>query len=109
MTKSARGTLEKPGRNVRAKAALNRVILARGFGSMRQRLRDKAEELCGRVIEVDPAYTSQTCPACGHIEKANRVTQAEFACLACDYREHADVVGATNILRKRVVGGRTAR
>lgn len=105
MTASAAGTMEAPGRNVRAKAALNRSLLARGFGSMRSRLKSKSEELGGRVIEVDPAYTSQTCPACGHTSRDNRKTQAEFACVACGHTQHADIVGATNILKRGLSAG----
>lgn len=105
MTASAAGTVDNPGRNVRAKAALNRALLARGFGSMRQRLKTKAEELCGRVIEVDPAHTSQTCPSCGQASRENRKTQAQFACTNCGYTEHADVVGAMNILHRGISAG----
>jgi putative transposase len=47
--------------------------------------------------EVDPAYTSQTCPECGHCERANRKSQSEFRCQACGHEQHADVVGARNI------------
>lgn len=105
MTRSAAGTIEVPGRNVRAKSALNRAILARGWGSMRQRLKSKAEELCGRVLEVDPSYTSQTCPRCEHTARDNRKTQAQFMCVACGYTEHADIVGATNILARGLSAG----
>jgi IS605 OrfB family transposase len=105
MTRSAAGTAEAPGRNVRAKAGLNRAILARGWGSMRQRLKNKADELGGRVVEVNPAYTSQTCPECDHTHQDNRKTQAEFSCTACGFTEHADIVGATNILARGMSAG----
>jgi putative transposase len=105
MTRSAAGTIEKPGRNVRAKAALNRSILARGFGSMRARLVTKAQELGGQVIEVDPAYTSQECPRCGHTDRDNRKTQARFECGSCAFTQHADVVGAINVLRRGLSAG----
>ena len=58
MTRSARGTLDSPGRNVRQKAGLNRGILAAGWGQMVARLEHKA---AGRVEEVNAAYTSQRC------------------------------------------------
>ena len=61
MTASAKGTAEAPGRNVRAKAGLNRSILASGWAGLASKLDYKAAEL----IEVDPAYTSQTCHECG--------------------------------------------
>jgi transposase len=58
----------KPNRR-RAKAALNRSILDNGWGLLARRLEDKA---AGRVEKVDPAYTSQTCSACGHRAPENR-------------------------------------
>jgi len=49
------------------------------------------------VVQVDPAYTSQTCPECGHRERSNRKSQSEFRCQACGHEAHADLVGARNI------------
>ncbi|PJE77320.1 hypothetical protein CI610_03764 [invertebrate metagenome] len=50
------------------------------------------------MVAVNPAYTSQTCSVCGHTEKANRKTQANFKCVACGHTENADVQAAKNIL-----------
>jgi Transposase and inactivated derivatives len=50
------------------------------------------------LIAVPPQNTSRTCPACGHIAADNRKTQAKFACVSCGFEEHADLVGAINIL-----------
>ena len=60
MTRSAKGTRENPGRNVRAKAGLNREILRSGWGLLVRRLEEKAP---GRVEKIKPHYTSQRC--CG--------------------------------------------
>jgi putative transposase len=49
---------------------------------------------------VPPHNTSRTCPCCGHVSADNRPTQAKFACVACGYQNHADVVGAINILSR---------
>ncbi|WP_149831247.1 RNA-guided endonuclease InsQ/TnpB family protein [Streptomyces tailanensis] len=49
------------------------------------------------VVYVDPAYTSRTCAECGHIEKANRVSQARFACRSCGFVDHADRNSSRNI------------
>jgi transposase len=50
------------------------------------------------MIAVDPAYTSQRCTVCDHIDKRNRTSQAQFVCRACGYiAEHADILGADNI------------
>src|SRR5207237_6863694 len=62
MTRSARGTVEQPGTNVRQKAGLNRAILRSAWGIFGRRLEDKAG---GRVEKVPPAFTSQRCSACG--------------------------------------------
>ncbi|MFF3331248.1 RNA-guided endonuclease InsQ/TnpB family protein [Streptomyces sp. NPDC002888] len=49
------------------------------------------------VVYVDPAYTSRTCAECGHVDKANRVSQAWFACRSCGLVDHADRNGSRNI------------
>lgn len=52
-----------------------------------------------QVIQVDPAYSSQTCPICKSINKANRVND-KFKCVSCGYNNHADTVGAINLLER---------
>jgi putative transposase len=94
MTRSARGTRDDPGRNVRQKAGLNRAILASGWGLLVRRLQDKAP---GRVEKIRPAFTSQRCSACGHVDPKSRESQAAFRCTACGYACHADVNAALNI------------
>ncbi|MER5539411.1 RNA-guided endonuclease InsQ/TnpB family protein, partial [Streptomyces mirabilis] len=49
------------------------------------------------VVHVDPAYTSRTCAECGHVDKANRVSQAWFACRNCGFVDHADRNSSRNI------------
>jgi transposase len=95
MTSSAKGTVEQPGRGVRAKAGLNRAILASGWGRLVKRLEDKAP---GRVEQVPAAFTSQTCSVCGHVARQSRESQARFRCVACGHTAHADVNAARNIL-----------
>jgi transposase len=87
----------------RAKASLNRGILANRWGLLVQRLEEKAP---GRVEKVNPAYTSQTCSVCGHCAPGNRESQAVFRCVACGHREHADVNAAKNIAAGRAVSAR---
>ena len=50
------------------------------------------------VVEVNPAYTSQTCNACGAVDKASRRTQLDFTCVACGHADNADLNAARNIL-----------
>lgn len=97
MSKSAKGNLEQPGRNVRAKAGLNKAILDQGWFEFRRQLEYKQAWRGGHVIAVPPQYTSQTCPACGSISRDNRKSQAKFAC-ECGFKGHADHVAARNIL-----------
>ncbi|MEU8246093.1 transposase [Nonomuraea sp. NPDC048916] len=94
MTRSAKGTVEAPGRNVRQKAGLNRSILASGWGRLVARLEHKAP---GRVQKINPCWTSQTCNACGHVARKNRESQAVFLCVACGHQANADVNAARNI------------
>jgi len=94
MTRSAKGTARNPGRNVRGKAGLNREILRSGWGLLVRRLEEKAP---GRVEKVNPAYTSQRCSACGHVDAKSRESQAHFVCTACGFVGHADVNAARNI------------
>jgi putative transposase len=98
MSKSAAGTVEQPGRNVRAKSGLNTSILDQGWFEFRRQLEYKQHWRGGRVIAVPPPHTSRTCPACGHVAADNRKTQARFECVECGYSENADLNAARNIV-----------
>jgi putative transposase len=56
------------------------------------------------VLYVDPAYTSQACSTCGHVDKKNRTDQETFLCTSCGFAEHADVNAACNIASRGVAG-----
>jgi len=99
MSKSAIGTTDKPGRNVRAKSGLNKAMLDQGWFEFRRQLDYKLNWKGGILVAVPPQNTSRTCPCCGHVSAENRKTQAVFLCVECGYENHADVVGAMNILR----------
>ena len=99
MTRSAKGTAERPGRNVRAKSALNRLILDSGFGLLRQMIVAKAEEAARTVVEVDARFSSQTCSRCGHVAVESR-RRRRFCCVACGFGGHADV-NAALVIRRR--------
>jgi putative transposase len=100
MSKSAKGTVDEPGRNVAAKSRLNKAILDQGWGLFRCLLEYKQAWRGGAVIAVNPRYTSQTCPQCEHVSRKNRPQQALFSCEYCGYSYHADVVAAQNILAR---------
>ena len=101
MSASAKGTIEEPGRNVRAKAGLNKSILDQGWFEFKRQLDYKLFWMGGMLVEVNPRYTSQTCSSCGHTAKENRVSQDVFRCEVCSQEENADVNAAKNI---RTVG-----
>ncbi len=93
MTRSAKGTLDNPGTKVKAKSGLNREILNTGWHGMKGKLGYK----CSNLIEVNPAYTSQSCNACGFTDPENR-NDRKFECVACGHADHADLNAARNIL-----------
>lgn len=103
MTRSAKGAVGQPGRNVRAKAGLNREIMRSGWGLLVRRLADKAP---GRLERVHPAFTSQRCSACRHVATGSRESQALFRCVACGYVCNADVNAAKNIAAGHAVTAR---
>ena len=100
MSKSAKGTQETPGKNVKAKSGLNRGILDQGWSLFNSMLDYKLEELGGRLIKVCPRYTSQKCPCCPYQDKENRESQSRFICKNCGHTANADDVAAINILAR---------
>jgi putative transposase len=100
MTRPAAGTPEEPGRNVRAKAGLNREILNAGWSILRHMLVEKAESAVRTIVEVDPKNTSRECSSCGLIDADSRRSQSEFVCVGCSYAENADI-NAARVIRKR--------
>lgn len=79
---------------------LARSIHDVGWGQFFSLLSLKAVSAGRTVIRVDPRYTSQACHQCGHTCRENRVSQAEFLCVACGHQENADLNAARNILAR---------
>ena len=97
MTASARGTVENPGRNVRAKSGLNRAILQEAWGETLQMLEYKAERAGITSVRVNAQGTSITCSCCGHKDQKSRRSQRSFKCTACYYQANADFNASLNI------------
>lgn len=99
MTRSARGTLDKPGRNVTAKAGLNRAVLDASFAEIRRQLTYKTTwyrselAVAGRFVP-----TSKTCATCGAVKAKLPLSMREFHCEICGMRADRDVNAARNIL-----------
>lgn len=98
MSKSAKGTIQQPGNRVKAKSGLNKSILDQGWSMFRGMLKYKMDWQEKELILVPAQYTSQTCRACGHRDKANRPSQSRFCCVQCGHTENADRHAARNIL-----------
>ncbi|MDD2799838.1 MAG: transposase [Methylococcales bacterium] len=103
MTKSAKGNVEEPGKQVKQKSGLNRSLLNQNLYEFKWQLKYKTARRGGILITVNPAHTSQTCSHCGHVAAENRKTQAIFACIACGHHENADTNAAKNILNRGVL------
>ncbi|MFG2027812.1 RNA-guided endonuclease InsQ/TnpB family protein [Streptomyces sp. NPDC048825] len=107
MTRSARGTLDRPGMNVRAKAGLNRGILDNMPGERRRQLEYKARLHGAEVVAVSAFHTSQTCAACGRVDPESRKGCGRlFACVHCRHEDDADHNASLEIeARARRTGG----
>lgn len=76
------------------------VSVSWSFYDLEQKLKYKAALNESSVIAVDPRYTSQTCPLCGHTERANRNKKKHiFCCKSCGYTSNDDRIGAMNLYR----------
>jgi putative transposase len=96
MTRSARGTIDEPGVNVRQKSGLNRSILDQGWTQILTLLTYKADQAGARVIRVRAHGTSRTCHRCGSTAQGQRESQAVFRCAgpACGWTGNADTNAA---------------
>lgn len=97
MTASAKGTVEKPGKNVAQKAGLNRAILDTAPGGFHSMLAWKAEEAACEIIDLNTRKErpSQTCPRCGSVRKKS-LSERVHHCLDCDLvmpRDRASALG----------------
>lgn len=79
------------------------MFVSWAFYDLEQKLEYKALQHGQMVIHVDPAYTSQTCPRCGHTEAGNRNKRKHlFCCKNCGYRSNDDRIGGMNLYRKGI-------
>ena len=84
----------------RVKTKERYVSVSWAFYDLEQKLIYKAKQNQSSVIKVNPCYTSQSCPICGHTEKSNRNKKIHlFSCKNCGYRSNDDRIGAMNLYR----------
>ncbi|MFF3326994.1 RNA-guided endonuclease InsQ/TnpB family protein, partial [Streptomyces sp. NPDC002889] len=106
MVTSAKGTIEKPGKNVAQKAGLNRSISGEAWGRTVTMLTYKTAQLGGTLVKVPAPGTSQRCSACGFTTPGSREDQATFVCKNpdCGWFGNADHNAARNILHLYRIG-----
>ena len=94
--KSVRNSLVKVKKNDRY------YMVSWSYGDFIKKLSYKALLHNSLVVEVNPQYTSQTCPICGHRDKKNRNKKLHtFKCRNCNYTSNDDRIGAMNLYSKR--------
>jgi len=98
MSKKAKGSIDNPNMRASAKTGLNRSILQQSWGKFFELLEYKLKRNGGKLIKVNPKYTSQKCSCCGYISKENRESQAKFICKECGYSVNADYNASLNVL-----------
>lgn len=99
MARSAKGTVDEPGRNVRAKAGLNRAVADAAWGEFRRQLEYKAQRAGKRVVVIDRWYpSSKTCSHCGHLLTHLKLSVRHWTCPDCGTRHDRDINAAKNIL-----------
>jgi putative transposase len=97
MSASATGTMESPGKMVKAKSGLNRSILSQGWSEFFRQLEYKLAWTGGLLIRIPPRNTSIQCAKCRYTCRENRTNQASFRCIECGHSENADLNAAQNI------------
>ena len=79
---------------------LSKHILDCSWSSFFKMLEYKSKLYVREFIKVNPMFTSQECSVCGHISKESRLSQKEFKCIKCGFKENADYNAAKNILSR---------
>ncbi len=99
MVRSARGTVDAPGTNVKQKAGLNRAIAGQAWGRTVALLAYKLAERGGHLVRAPAPYTSRRCPRCQVITEGSRESRDRFVCRApgCGHTAHADTDATRNV------------
>lgn len=94
------GELNKGITNIDIGKQNNQKLHQMPYGKFLNALKYKAKERGIQIIQIDEAYTSQTCSNCDTVDKTNRVHRGLYVCKTCGTVLNADVNGALNILKK---------
>lgn len=98
MTRSAKGTLDEPGRMVKQKSGLNRAILNASFGAVRDAIKRKVEARGGTFVVADQWFaSSKICSACGHKAANMPLSVRVYECAVCGFASSRDHNAAVNL------------
>jgi IS605 OrfB family transposase len=104
--RTGRGIAVEELTGIRARVRLRKpqraTVHSWSFAQLGQFLEYKSRQAGVAFVQVDPAYTSQTCRPCGHVDRKNRRSQASFICGRCGFVGHADHNAAGNIADRGV-------
>ena len=103
MTRSAKGTVDRPGTKVKQQSGLNRELLDTSPATLIAVIAYKAERAGGRFVKVDARGTSQTCAECGTLVQKDLSIRIH-SCPHCKTEVHRDVNAARNILKRAEAG-----
>ena len=99
MSRSAKGTTEKPGKKVKQKSGLNKSILDASWSEFIRQLEYKAAWYGREIIGIDRWYpSSKRCSACGFVLKDLPLKTRSWSCPECGAHHDRDINAARNIL-----------
>ncbi len=101
MSKRAKDKGKSDG-TVKRKSGLNRSLMQSGLYDIKLKTEIKGKEKNNLIVEVSAKNTSNRCNCCGHIDKANRLTQETFLCVKCNHSDNADLNASKNIIDKHL-------
>jgi putative transposase len=101
MIENTSGTIDRPNYSSKQKTNLNASIVRQAWGQLFSILGYKLTERKSMLVKVDPRYTSQTCSACGNVDKRSREGE-QYACVSCGHTEDADTNAAKNIKQRGI-------
>ena len=84
-------------RHSKLNKTMNRILRKCGRSVVKSKLAMLEKDYGIKVVEVNPAYSSQECKRCGFVHKTNRNSRDQFKCKLCNYKKHADINASKNI------------
>lgn len=110
MTASAKGTVDKPGRNVRQKAGLNRAILDVAFGEIRRQIEYKSVWYGTTLVVADRFFpSSKRCSCCGEVNDLLTLKDRTWKCPHCDTVHDRDLNACVNLEQVARLPGATGK